>query len=238
MGRDINNLGGDMIILTGASGGIGQEIINHLCELDDVIGFYNTTQPDNYKDSKIIYEKVNIEDKSEVDCFVENWKSKLSNVTLVHCAAAKVDGLAVNYSSTDWDKVMRVNLRGNFILTQALLPCMVKDNWGRVIHISSHGAIDGDVGTVAYSASKSGLIGMSRVLGKEYARYKITSNVLVLGAFETGLFLKLSDEQKDKIQKKIPSKKLGDLSNIVNAVDFLIKSEYVNGSTINIDGGI
>jgi len=238
LGGDINNLGGDMIILTGASGGIGQEIINHLCELDDVIGFYNTTQPDNYKDSKIIYEKVNIEDKSEVDCFVENWKSKLSNVTLVHCAAAKVDGLAVNYSSTDWDKVMRVNLRGNFILTQALLPCMVKDNWGRVIHISSHGAIDGDVGTVAYSASKSGLIGMSRVLGKEYARYKITSNVLVLGAFETGLFLKLSDEQKDKIQKKIPSKKLGDLSNIVNAVDFLIKSEYVNGSTINIDGGI
>ena len=227
-----------MIILTGASGGIGQEIINHLCVLDDVIGFYNTTQPDNYKDSKIIYEKVNIEDKSEVDCFVENWKSKLSNVTLVHCAAAKVDGLAVNYSSTDWDKVMRVNLRGNFILTQALLPCMVKDNWGRVIHISSHGAIDGDVGTVAYSASKSELIGMSRVLGKEYARYKITSNVLVLGAFETGLFLKLSDEQKDKIQKKIPSKKLGDLSNIVNAVDFLIKSEYVNGSTINIDGGI
>ena len=115
---------------------------------------------------------------------------------------------------------------------------MMEDNWGRVIHISSHGAIDGDVGTMAYSASKSGLIGMSRVLGKEYARFKITSNVLVLGAFETGLFLELSDEQKDKIQKKISSKKLGNPSNIVNAIDFLIKSEYVNGSTINIDGGI
>ena len=227
-----------MIILTGASGGIGQEIINHLCELDDVIGFYNTTHPDNYEGSKITYEKVNIEDKLEVDCFVKNWKSKLSNITLVHCAAAKADGLAVNYSLADWDKVVGVNLRGNLILTQALLPHMIKGNWGRVIHISSHGAIDGDLGTVAYSASKAGLIGMSRVLGKEYARFKITSNVLVLGAFETGLFLALSDEQKDKIQKKIPSKKLGDASNIVNAIDFLIKSEYVNGSTINIDGGI
>ena len=156
----------------------------------------------------------------------------------MHCAAAKADGLAVNYSLTDWDKVVGVNLRGNFILTQALLPCMMGDNWGRVIHVSSHGAIDGDVGTIAYSASKSGLIGMSRVLGKEYARFKITSNILVLGAFETGLFLELSDEQKDKIQKKISSKKLGNPSNIVNAIDFLIKSEYVNGSTINIDGGI
>jgi 3-oxoacyl-[acyl-carrier protein] reductase len=227
-----------MIILTGASGGIGKEIINHLCELDEVIGFFNTTQPDYNEDSKVIYEKVNIESKSEVDCFVENWKSKLSNITLVHCAAAKIDGLAVNYSLADWDKVVGVNLRGNFILTQALLPFMIEDSWGRVIHISSHGGIDGDVGTMAYSASKSGLVGMSRALGKEYARFKITSNVLVLGAFKTGLFLKLSDEQKDKIQKKIPSKKLGDASNIINAVDFLIKSEYVNGSTINIDGGI
>jgi 3-oxoacyl-[acyl-carrier protein] reductase len=231
-------LGGEMIILTGASGGIGQEIINHLCVLDDVIGFYNTTYPDNHESSKITYEKVNIEDKSEVDCFVENWKSKLSNITLVHCAAAKSDGLAVNYSLADWDKVFGVNLRGNFILTQALLPHMMKDNWGRVIHISSQGAIDGDVGTMAYSASKSGLIGMSRVLGKEYARFKITSNVLVLGAFETGLFLELSDKQKDNIQKKIPSKNLGDSSNIVNAIDFLIKSEFVNGSTINIDGAV
>jgi 3-oxoacyl-[acyl-carrier protein] reductase len=79
---------------------------------------------------------------------------------------------------------------------------------------------------------------MSRVLGKEYARFKITSNVLVLGAFEAGLFLELSDEQKDNIKKKIPSKKLGDSSNIVNAIEFLIRSEFVNGSTISIDGGV
>jgi NAD(P)-dependent dehydrogenase (short-subunit alcohol dehydrogenase family) len=87
----------------------------------------------------------------------------------VHCAAAKIDGLVVNYSLSDWDKVVGVNLRG---------------------------------------------------------------------AFETGLFLELSDEQKNKIQKKTPSKKLGDSSNIVNAIDFLIKSEYVNGSTINVDSKI
>jgi len=227
-----------LIILTGASGGIGQEIVDNLCLQDDVIGFYNTTCPDRHQGSKVHYEKINIENKSEIDSFVEKWKSKLTNITLVHCAAAKADGLAVNYSLADWDKVIGVNLRGNFILTQALLPLMMKDKWGRVIHISSRGATDGDVGAMAYSASKSGLVGMSKVLGKEYARFNITSNILVLGAFETGLFLELSDELKQKIRKEIPSKKMGDSSNIENAIEFLIKSEFVNGSTINIDGGI
>ena len=238
MGCNYYDLDRLLIILTGASGGIGQEIVDNLSLQDDVIGFYNATCPDRHHGSKVHYEKINIENKSEIDSFVEKWKSKLTNITLVHCAAAKVDGLAVNYSLADWDKVIGVNLRGNFILTQALLPLMMKGKWGRVIHISSRGATDGDVGAMAYSASKSGLIGMSKVLGKEYARFNITSNILILGAFETGLFLELPDGLKRKIRKEIPSKKMGNLSNIENAIEFLIKSEFVNGSTINIDGGI
>ncbi len=227
-----------MIILTGASGGIGQEIIKGLCALDDVIGLYNTSCPSNTIDGKVTYEKVNIEDKLEVDCFVEKWKSKLSNITLVHCAAIKVDGFVADYSLENWDKVMGVNLKGNFIVTQALLPYMMEDFWGRVVHISSQGAMDGDIGTVAYSVSKTGLIGMSRVIAKEYARFQVTSNVLSLGGFEMGMFLQLSDKSKDNLRDKVPSKRLGDPSNIVNAINFLIKSEYVNGSTINIDGGV
>ena len=79
---------------------------------------------------------------------------------------------------------------------------------------------------------------MSRVLAKEYARFNITSNVLVLGSFEEGLFNTLSDNLKNKLLEQIPSKQLGKVSNIANAVDFLIKSEYVNGAVINIDGGM
>jgi NAD(P)-dependent dehydrogenase (short-subunit alcohol dehydrogenase family) len=133
---------------------------------------------------------------------------------------------------------MGVNLKGNFIVTQALLPYMMEDFWGRVVHISSQGAMDGDIGTVAYSVSKTGLIGMSRVIAKEYARFQVTSNVLSLGGFEMGMFLQLSDKSKDNLRDKVPSKRLGNPSNIVNAINFLIKSEYVNGSTINIDGGV
>lgn len=227
-----------MIILTGASGGIGKELISHLCELDDVIGLYNTSLPDCFNDSKLIYEKLNIENPLEVKKFVSKWESKLSKITLIHCAAAKVDGLAAHYEVSDWDHVMSVNLRGNFLLTQALLPYMIDNRWGRIIHMSSHGGMDGAAGTIAYSTSKTGLIGMSRVLGKEYARFQITSNVLVLGTFETGMFLQLSDEYKNKIRNQIPSKTFGNVTNIAAAVDFLIKAEYVNASVINIDGAM
>lgn len=227
-----------MIILTGASGGIGQEIINPLSKIDKVIGLYNTSCPKNDDYANLIYEKVDLRNKNEIDSFVQKWKEDLVNITLIHCAGSKIDALAKNYSLEDWNTVIDINLKGDFMLTQALLPIMIKNNWGRLIHMSSKGALEGDVGTIAYSASKSGLIGMSRVLGKEYARFNITSNVVLLGAFETGLYMKLSSDQKSNILKTIPSKKLGDPSNIINAIEFLIKSEYVNASKINIDGGV
>jgi len=227
-----------MIILTGASGGIGRALLPYLSEIDDVLGIYNTSLPDIKSDERIILEKLNIEDPDAVERFVIKWNNKLSKVTLLHCAASKIDGLAANYTLSDWDKVMNVNLRGNFILTKALLPHMIAEQWGRVIHVSSRGGIDGAPGTLAYSTSKTGLLGMSRVLGKEYARFKITSNVLVLGTFETGMFLDLPEEQKKKIINQIPSRIFGNVTNIASAVNFLIMSEYVTASVINIDGGM
>lgn len=227
-----------MIILTGASGGIGKEILGHLLEIDHVVGIYNTSLPTTPQSSRLTYEKLNIEDHDDIRDFIKRCESKLSKVTLIHCAAVKIDGLAVNYKKSDWDHVMGVNLRGNFLLTQALLPYMIKERWGRIIHVSSRGGIEGAPGTIAYSTSKTGLIGMSRVLAKEYARFNITSNILVFGTFKTGMFLKLRDDVKERILNQIPSKTFGKVSNIANAIEFLIKSEYVNGSTINIDGGV
>jgi NAD(P)-dependent dehydrogenase (short-subunit alcohol dehydrogenase family) len=115
---------------------------------------------------------------------------------------------------------------------------MIGDGWGRVIHISSIAGMKGVPGTIAYSTAKTGLLGMSKVLANEYARFGVTSNVLILGYFNTGLIDTLNEKSRQKILASIPSKRLGSPSNIVNAIDFLIKSEYVNGSTVNIDGGI
>lgn len=226
-----------MIILTGASGGIGKEILPQLLEIDDVIGIYNETAPNKSLSRKLVYEQMDLGKTSAIKAFVAKWGSKLSKITLIHAAAFKKDALTIDCTKADWQRIMNVNLRGDFLLTKALLPRMIKQSWGRIIHISSLGGVQGALGTIAYSSGKTALFGLSRVLAKEYARFNITSNILVLGYFGAGLYNELSEVEKKKLLNKIPAKSLGNVSNIANAVDFLIKSEYVNGATINIDGG-
>ncbi|VVH61809.1 hypothetical protein BSPWISOX_1821 [uncultured Gammaproteobacteria bacterium] len=227
-----------MIILTGASGGIGQAILPSLAELDDVIAIsYSKTMNVN-KLNRVESYQLDLTSENEVNEFVSVNKDKLSNIVLVHAAALSLDNLVVKFDTKDWEQVINLNLNGNFFLTRALLTTMMEDGWGRIIHISSIAGVKGTIGTIAYSTTKTGLLGMSKVLANEYARFGITSNVLILGYFNTGLIETLNEKAHQELIESIPSKKLGDPSNIVNAIDFLTKSEYVNGSTINIDGGI
>jgi 3-oxoacyl-[acyl-carrier protein] reductase len=227
-----------MIILTGASGGIGQAILPSLAALDNVIAIYYSKEPDIRGLKGVSTYQLDLTSEHQVGDFVTSIKCNLSKVTLVHAAALSRDGLAAKFSTDDWDQVVNVNLRGNFLLSRAMLIPMIEEKWGRIIHLSSVSGMKGVPGTLAYSTSKTGLLGMSRVLANEYARFGITSNVLVPGYFNTGLIETLTEKVRKKIMESIPSGKLGDPKNIVNAIEFLMKSEYVNGSTINIDGGI
>lgn len=228
-----------MIILTGSSGGIGQEILPMLTKIDDVIALYHSSPPDVVDNEQITHYKLNLSLEQEVrDFCVWIKKNNFKNITLVHAAALNRDGLAAQLGAEEWDQVMDVNLRGNFLITRELLLPMISDKWGRIIHVSSVSGMRGVEGTLAYSTTKTGLLGMSRVLAREYARFNITSNVLVLGYFDIGLIETLSETVRKKIIEDIPSKKLGNPSNIVNAIEYLIKSEYASGSVLNIDGAI
>lgn len=217
------------IILTGASGGIGLAIRSELSKIDDLYPIAN-------KNGLEFDNKVDLTNIDSIKRFIEYWKDQLKHITVIHLAAVKIDELAVFVNEDNWDKVMDINLKGNFLLTKELIPIMMKEKWGRIIHIISSGL--GDVGTLTYSTSKFGLLGMSEVLSREYARYGITSNVLQLGYFQTGMWEKLSQVKKDELLNQIPSKQLGDPQNIVNAVKFIIDSPFVNGSVINVDGGV
>ena len=228
-----------MIILTGASGGIGQAILPALVKLDNVIAIYNTNVPDIAGLEGVIAYKMDITSEVEILRFANIMKDNLSRVTLIHAAAiARQDRLAAQFKTEDWDEVMNINLRGNFLLTRALLKHMILGKWGRIIHFSSAAGMRVAPGTLAYSTSKTALLGMSRVFATEYARFGITSNVLVNGYFDTGMYQDLGESTQKKLIESIPSKRLGDTRNIVNAIEFLMKSEYVNGGSINIDGGI
>ena len=227
-----------MIILTGASGGIGQAILPSLAELDNVIAISHSKPINVDQLDGIESYQVDLTSESQVNEFVLKIKNKLSKVVLIHAAVISLNNLAVKFETEDWNQSINLNLNGNFFLTRALLTTMIEDGWGRIVHMSSIAAIKGVSGTIAYSTAKTGLLGMSKVLANEYARFGITSNVLIPGYLDAGLIDTLDEKSRLKIIESIPSKKLGSPSNIVNAIDFLIKSEYVNGSSINVDGGI
>ena len=248
-----------MILLTGASGGIGKQLLPHLIQLDDIIGIYKSQKPsligtdevdlkaknseetagfDKRTSNTLDFVKLDITDSRDVSNFVKENTERLTKITIVHLAGIKKDGLAAQYSEKDFDQAYDVNTKGVFLLTKALLPKMINEKWGRVLSMTSHGGLEGDIGTIGYSSSKHALLGVSRVLSKEYARFNITSNVIELGTFDTGMFQALPINVQKKILASIPTRKCGDVSNIAHAISFCIKAEYVNGAIIPVNGGI
>ncbi|MES2330092.1 MAG: SDR family oxidoreductase [Bacteroidota bacterium] len=228
-----------MIIITGASGGIGNSIIEELSKRDTILCLYHSSKPaDLFKNDRTEPVQLDITNEADVKKFISDHRAQFKNITLVHFATVNIDGLVMTFDFADWKKIMDVNVNGNFLLTSNLLPLMIAGNWGRIIHISSVVGKNGMKGAAAYSASKTALEGWSRSLSKEYGRFNITSNILNLGYFEVGLINHLNDSDREKIIKDIPSQKLGKTSNIINAIYFLMDSEYVNGALIDIHGGL
>jgi 3-oxoacyl-[acyl-carrier protein] reductase len=225
-----------MIIVTGASGGIGNSLIKYLSSFDQVVGIYNNHKPNEV--DNVIFAKVDLLNSESINAFISKFKDQLNNITIIHGAVLSIDQLAIKYEEEDWDKVIDVNLKSNYVLTKALLPFMLEKKYGRIISLSSVVGVNGAKGTLAYSASKMGVYGLSRVYTAEYARFNITSNVITLGYFESGLIDTLGEKQRQEIISKIPSNKLGDVNNIFYAIKFLIESNYCNGSVITIDGGL
>jgi 3-oxoacyl-[acyl-carrier protein] reductase len=234
----VGKAGSSVIILTGASGGLGRAILPLLASLDTVVALYHTNPPEVAADTGITSRQLDLSSEEAVKAFCSDLKPKLKRVALLHAAALSRDALAAQLDTKVWDRILDVNLRGNFLLTRELLMVMIQQHWGRIIHFSSVAGLTGMRGTLAYSATKTGLLGMSRVLAREYARFGITSNVITLGYFDTGLIDTVSVKVKKKVLEDIPSGKLGKPGNIVHAVEFLIKSDYTNGSVLRIDGGI
>lgn len=224
-----------MIILTGASGGIGKEMLSSLSELDDVIAIYNTTKPEIIEScSNITYYKLDISSQDHIKNFVSDYSQALNKITLIHGAGVAESSLVVNHTKEMWDTAIEVNLTANFLLTKALLPLMISEKWGRIVHFSS---IRVSAGTISYTTTKRGLLGLSEVLSKEYAKFNVTSNALVLGAFDTGMFRNLKQKVKKELIDQIPGKKLGDVADISRAVKFIMESPFLNGAEITIDGG-
>ena len=222
-------------VVIGYSSDLAKDTIQGHIKDNTVYGTYNSNDP-GPETNNIYLKKLDLQNEHDIKDFVNSIKKNLSEVVVINFAAYKEDNLVVNQDLDSWKKAFDINVSSNFLLSKYLIPVMMQNKWGRFIHISSERGIRGFKGSTAYSASKSALHGFSRSLAKEYGRFGITSNVISLGYFDSGLYRKLNEKMQKEFVKSVPSKKLGTAEDIHHAINFLILSGYANGSVITIDG--
>ena len=159
---------------------------------------------------------------------------------LVNNAGITKDGLALRMKLADFDDVLRTNLTGAFLLTQAVISSMMKARWGRVINITSVVGETGAAGQANYAASKAGLIGLTKSLAREFASRSITVNAIAPGFIETAMTHALTDEQKAGILAQIPLARYGADADIAAAVAYLASdgAGYITGHTLDVNGGL
>lgn len=228
-----------LIIITGASGGIGQLLIKKLSKKFKIIFIYNQKKPKSVKDSK--YLKIDYNKTSKIKKICIRLKKMIlseKKIIFLNLAAIKIDKISIHINKNEMSKTFNINYFSLFYLIQGILPNLIKNKWGRVINFSSTGGLAGEIGTLLYTSSKHASIGMMKVFSKEFAKFNITFNTIKLGNFDTGMYKKLTKNAQANILKKIPSQKTGDVTSIYNAIKFIIKSNYVNGSEVSVDGGL
>ncbi|HUD55936.1 MAG TPA: 3-oxoacyl-[acyl-carrier-protein] reductase [Terracidiphilus sp.] len=159
---------------------------------------------------------------------------------LVNNAGITRDGLMMRMKRADWDDVLGTNLTGAFLLTQALLPAMLRNRWGRIINITSVVGRTGQAGQVNYAASKAGLIGFTRSLAREVSSRNVTVNAVAPGYIETPMTAVLDEKQREVMMVQIPLGRAGTDVEIAQSVAFLAShgAAYITGHVLDVNGGM
>ena len=185
--------------------------------------------------------KCNVTDSEEVNKVVEEVNAEFGSVdVLVNNAGITRDGLFVRMKEEDFDLVISVNLKGTYNFTRAVAPLMMKQRSGRIVSISSIVGIQGNAGQANYSASKAGVIGLTKSVARELASRGVTANAIAPGYVETPMTAVLSDKVKEAMLEAIPMKRYGQPEDIANAVSFLVSdaASYITGQVLSVDGGM
>lgn len=227
-----------MIIVTGASRGIGKYLFESLKSSDKVIGTYLSTKPESLKDFDFLY-NVDVSKYDSVAQFINVIIKDLTDITLLNCAGVSYNSFTHKSDPEKWKKVIEVNLIGTYHMIRAILPTMREQNYGRIINFSSVIAQKGTPGVSAYAASKAGLWGMTRSLAQENGSKGITVNNINLGYVSLGMGVEqVPLSFQDSIKSQIPSGLFCEPNDVYNTVRFLINTPYVNGTSIDLNGGL
>ena len=242
----MSNLENKNIIVTGASGGIGNSIVKKLNQSGANILASGTRiekleeLKKNYENIKIL--KFDISESDKIEEFIENATNVLGGSLdgIVNNAGVTQDNLAIRMSLDEWQKVININLTSTFLISKFSIKKMLKNKSGKIVNITSVVGHTGNLGQVNYTASKAGIVAMSKSLAIEYAKKNININCISPGFIKTAMTDKIDDKFKEVIISKIPSARLGEPDDIANAVLFLSsdQSNYINGETIHVNGGM
>ncbi|MBS0204944.1 MAG: 3-oxoacyl-[acyl-carrier-protein] reductase [Planctomycetes bacterium] len=244
------NVSGRIALVTGGSRGIGRAIVCSLAAAGAKVAFVYQSNREaaeqlaaeqNALGHEVWAIQADVSQRAEVDSVVEQVLAKWNKIDiLVNNAGIIRDSLLLAMSPEDWQKVIDTNLTSVFSFCQAVLRPMMSARYGRIVNMSSVSADFSNPGQANYAASKAGIEGFSRCMATEYAKRGITVNCVAPGFIETDMTTAVVNAAGDKIKSKIPVKRLGQPSDIANAVLFLASEEsgYITGQVLKVDGGL
>ena len=239
------NFKGKKILITGATGGIGNALVKKFLSLDGTVlaTGTNTEKLDSLKKEfpNISVLKFDISDHSKIEDFIENVSSQLVGLdVLVNNAGITMDNLSLRMKDEEWKKVIDVNLSSTFYLCKHAIKKMLKNKYGRIVNITSVVGHTGNSGQANYSASKAGMVAMSKSLAIEYAKKNITINCVSPGFIQSKMTDKIVESIKAVLTSRIPMSKLGTGEDVSNTVAFLSSdsASYITGETIHVNGGM
>tara|TARA_A100001011_G_scaffold346406_1_gene382780 strand:- start:30 stop:764 length:735 start_codon:yes stop_codon:yes gene_type:complete len=233
------------ILITGATGGIGSAIVDKFLILGGEV-LASGTKNEKLEELKNKYPNINIlkfdiSEHSKIEEFIENSHSQLSGLdVIINNAGITLDNLSLRMKDHEWQKVIDINLTSTFLLCKYSLKKMLKNKFGRIVNITSIVGHTGNLGQANYSASKSGIIGMSKSLAIEYAKKNITINCVSPGFIQSNMTDKISETLKEVLASRIAMGKLGTGEDVANSVAFLSSdaASYITGETIHVNGGM
>jgi 3-oxoacyl-[acyl-carrier protein] reductase len=236
-------------LVTGAAQGIGKAIALLLARngADMVVSDINLEKAEETAKEiraigpKAMAVKVDVANLSDVERMVTGILEKLAKIDiLVNNAGITRDKLILRMTEEDWDVVLGVNLKGTFNCTKAVVRHMAKQRSGKIVNIASVVGEMGNAGQANYSASKAGVIGLTKTIAREYAQRGINVNAIAPGYIETPMTEALPEKAKEELKKLIPMERLGKPEDVAEAVLFLVSEEssYVTGQVLNVNGGI
>ena len=234
------------IIVTGASGGIGNSIVEELYNNEANI-LATGTRIEKLNELKLKFNKIkilkfDISHHTKIEEFINNATDELGGSLdcIVNNAGITKDNLSIRMNLEDWTKVIDINLTSTFLMCKYSIKKMLKSKAGKIINITSIVGHTGNVGQANYTASKAGIVAMSKSLSIEYAKKNINVNCISPGFISTAMTDQIDEKHKEAIIAKIPSNRLGKPKDIANAVIFLSsdQSDYINGETLHVNGGM